>query len=379
MRVMRRAISVALVSAFAAIAAPAAQAQLTYEPSKYWDSRWYLTPFASYVWADGNRQSDNGWGGGLAIGKPMSPNWNLELRTMYESLGSQSGGPGDYKNWSASLDAQYFFLGREGYAKWRSIQPYAVAGIGAIRDDANGTSTATTKAGTATSFMWNAGLGFVWPFSDWGRLVVDGRYRWDDNHSNLGRGGNFGDWIVSAGLQIPLGAAPRVAEPMRAAPPAPAPVAQPAPAPVVVPPPPPPAPKPVTRTFDLSADALFDFGSATLTNVGRARVDEIVRVVRETGFTATSIALLGHTDPIGSEAYNQVLSERRANAVRDYLVSQGISPSIITATGKGKSQLRITEADCKAKGQAKTRAALIACLAPDRRVEAVITGTQAPR
>ncbi len=88
--------------------------------------------------------------------------------------------------------------------------------------------------------------------------------------------------------------------------------------------------------------------------------------------------MIGHTDPIGTEAYNQKLSEQRARAFADFLVTEGVSPSIITTEGRGESQLRITEADCKAKGQAKTQQALIACLAPDRRVEVEVTGTQRP-
>ena len=64
--------------------------------------------------------------------------------------------------------------------------------------------------------------------------------------------------------------------------------------------------------------------------------------------------------------------------MRDYLVSQGISSGIISAEGRGEQNLKVTEADCKSRGEAKNRKALIACLAPDRRVEAVITGTQQP-
>lgn len=121
---------------------------------------------------------------------------------------------------------------------------------------------------------------------------------------------------------------------------------------------------------------MFEFDRADLTAAGRTRVDEIVRTARGAGFTATSIALTGYTDPLGSTKYNQALSERRAATVRDYLISQGVSASIISAEGRGEQNLKVTEADCRARGEAKTRKALIACLAPDRRVEAVITGTQ---
>jgi OOP family OmpA-OmpF porin len=152
----------------------------------------------------------------------------------------------------------------------------------------------------------------------------------------------------------------------------------PAPKPAAPPPAPAPKPEPVSRSFEISADGMFAFDSAELTAVGRSRIDEVVRAVRGTGFSATSIGITGYTDPLGTEAYNQQLSERRAAVVRNYLVSQGVSPGIVTAEGRGESNLKVTEADCRAKGQAKTRAALIACLAPNRRVEALVRGTQIP-
>jgi hypothetical protein len=74
---------------------------------------WYVTPFGSYIFSDSGRRSSDDWGGGLAIGKPVHPNWNVELRAMYEELSSESGGPGKYKNWSGTLDAHYF-LWRHG-------------------------------------------------------------------------------------------------------------------------------------------------------------------------------------------------------------------------------------------------------------------------
>jgi OOP family OmpA-OmpF porin len=142
------------------------------------------------------------------------------------------------------------------------------------------------------------------------------------------------------------------------------------------PPPPPPAPKQVSRSFTLDSDALFAFDSATLSAEGRRRVNDIVAALRAVGFSATGVRVVGHTDPLGSDAHNQPLSERRAKAVADYLASQGVSTSILATEGRGERELRVTEADCKAKGQARTRQALIACLAPNRRVTVDITGTQ---
>ncbi len=358
------------LAAALALALPlVAHGQATYEPARWYDDRWYVTPFGSYILSDSERMSGDGWGGGLAIGRPIHPNWNLELRGMYEELSAESNGPGKYKNWSATIDAHWYFLGRAGLRHWTrdAVQPYAIIGVGAINDD--------VPAGNKTSFMGNAGLGILWPFSNWGRLVGDVRYRWDDNRGNFGEGGSFGDWIFSAGLQIPLGVPPRVAEAPRAAPP-PAPVPPPVvvPAPVVKPAPPP--PKPVVRNFELSADGMFEFDKSNLTAVGRSRVDNLIKGLREAGITLTSMTIAGHTDPLGTPDYNQRLSLDRANTVRDYMVSQGVPAGVIRTEGRGESQLLVTEADCKAKGQAKTQSALIACLLPNRRVVIQATGEQ---
>jgi len=247
------------------------------------------------------------------------------------------------------------------------VQPYGLIGAGTIKDD-NGTSS-------RYSAMANAGLGVAYPMARWGRLFLDARYRWDDNRRDLVSSGSFGDWIVSFGIQIPLGTAPAVAQPVRAEPPPPAP----APPPPVAKPeakPPPPPKKPVSKTFTLSADAMFDFDSARLTPVGQNRLDNMITETRQAGITSvSSMTIVGHTDPLGPDAYNQKLSEQRAAAVRDYLVSKGMSSSVIQTEGRGKSQPKVTEADCKAKGEAKSRQALIKCLAPDRRVEITATGT----
>ncbi len=141
-------------------------------------------------------------------------------------------------------------------------------------------------------------------------------------------------------------------------------------------PPPPPPPAPVSRSFSLPADGLFAFDSAKASDAARQRADAVISALRQVGFTATSVKVIGHTDPIGTAEYNQKLSEQRARAFADFLVKEGVPASIITTEGRGETQLRITEADCKAKGHAKTQQALIACLAPDRRVDVEVTGVQ---
>lgn len=128
--------------------------------------------------------------------------------------------------------------------------------------------------------------------------------------------------------------------------PAPAPVAAPAPAPE-----PAPAPTPVITKVSLEADAYFDFDKATLKQGGKDRIDSEIAKLGQVELN--SVIAIGHTDSIGSDAYNQKLSERRAQAVKDYMVSKGVSADRIQIKGMGESQ---PVADNKTKeGRAKNR------------------------
>lgn len=93
---------------------------------------------------------------------------------------------------------------------------------------------------------------------------------------------------------------------------------------------------PTVQTVTLGADAYFDFDKATLKPAGRERLDALATEIRQLGGTVSSVAVVGNTDAIGTEAYNQALSERRAQAVVDYLVRQGVNPGVISAQGAGE-------------------------------------------
>ena len=137
-------------------------------------------------------------------------------------------------------------------------------------------------------------------------------------------------------------------------------------------PPPPvqPPPQPTAEKVRLSADALFDFDSARLRPAGMQRLDELANQARSLNLEV--ILAVGHTDRIGSDAYNQGLSERRAEAVKAYLVSRGIEANRIYTEGKGKTQ-PVTGTQCDG---VRGRTALIDCLQPDRRVEVEVIGTR---
>jgi OmpA-OmpF porin, OOP family len=152
-----------------------------------------------------------------------------------------------------------------------------------------------------------------------------------------------------------------VCEPKMAPAPMAAPAA-PAPAPAA-------APKPMGAKVTLAADALFDFNKATLRPEGKAKLDDVA--AKSKSLVLEVVIAVGHADRIGGAAYNQKLSEKRAAAVKDYLVSKGIPANRIYTEGKGSKQPVTKPDQCKGAKSPK----VIACLQPDRRVDIEIIGT----
>ena len=147
--------------------------------------------------------------------------------------------------------------------------------------------------------------------------------------------------------------------------PAPVPAPAPAPAPVVVPAPVPVVPAaPVSQKVTFAADAFFDFDKAVLKPEGSAKLDEVIAKLN--GVNLEVIVAVGHTDSVGSDAYNQALSLRRSEAVKAYLTGKGIDQARVYTEGKGEKQ---PVADNKsAEGRAK-----------NRRVEIEVVGTRTVR
>ena len=150
-----------------------------------------------------------------------------------------------------------------------------------------------------------------------------------------------------------------------------APVMAPPPAPKAAEPaPPPPAPKPAAKKVTLSADALFDFDKATLRPEGEKKLSDLVASFG--GLKLEVIVAVGHADRFGKPAYNQTLSEKRADAVKSFLVSKGIEPNRVYSEGKGQSKPVTAPDQCKGAKSAK----VVACLQPDRRVDIEVIGTK---
>ncbi|MFN2643370.1 MAG: OmpA family protein, partial [Burkholderiales bacterium] len=151
--------------------------------------------------------------------------------------------------------------------------------------------------------------------------------------------------------------------------------AEPAPAPAPIAVAPTPAPQPVViEKITLSTDVLFGFNKAELTPAGQQKLDDLAKSAQ--GANVERVVLTGHADRIGSEEYNQELSEQRAQAVADFLKSKGVDSSRLQVAGKGKSE-PVTGDQCKRMGpESNKNQKLIACLQPDRRVDAELLGSR---
>ena len=146
-------------------------------------------------------------------------------------------------------------------------------------------------------------------------------------------------------------------------PPPPAPMAAPAPPPPPAPAPAPaPAPRPAAQKVTYAADTFFDFDKYAIKPEGKAKLDDLVAKTK--GINLEVIIAVGHTDNIGTFEYNQKLSERRANAVKEYLVSKGIEKNRIYTEGKSFKQP--IASNSTPEGRAK-----------NRRTEIEVVGTRA--
>jgi OOP family OmpA-OmpF porin len=155
--------------------------------------------------------------------------------------------------------------------------------------------------------------------------------------------------------------------------------------PVCLPPPPPPAPAPVpapapapapaAEKVNIPADALFAFNKAEISEAGQEKLASFADRVTKLKSLEVVIAV-GHADRIGSDSYNQALSEKRANAVKDYLVSKGVPANRVYVEGKGKSQ-PVTGNECRNLGAENGKnKKLVDCLGADRRVELEAVGVK---
>jgi OOP family OmpA-OmpF porin len=267
------------------------------------------------------------------------------------------------------LSERWDALGRVGAQFARSRHSYA--GSGALSAVNGSTSRRKTEA--------KFGVGLQYAFSPGFLMRAEAeRYRISDGADDRGHVN-----VVSVSAVFPFGgASPRMAQAARrpvemqpTSPPivmtqaTPA-VERPAPVIVVAPEPAPVVAPPAPRRVSFSTEALFGFDVATVSPQGHSALDRFAEQIEGTRYDTVSVE--GHTDRLGSTAYNQTLSLQRAEAVKRYLAANGrVEGMKITATGKGESTPVTRLADCPGE---RANSALIACLQPDRRVEVELSG-----
>jgi len=217
------------------------------------------------------------------------------------------------------------------------ISPYLGVGIGVARivQDRNAGGLARYVDDTDTKFAYQGIAGLSWNFNPHWSLSLDYRYfAAMDPHfkDSLGRSvdGEYASHNAFLGVTYHFGL-PKPA-------PAPVPVVAPPP-----PPPPPPPPAPAVRPQPFLV--FFDFDRSDIT----VEADRIIRSAADAWkrgqSTTLQTAVTGHTDRSGSDAYNQALSVRRANAVKARLVQYGVPANVVTTAGRGESEPLVPTAD----------------------------------
>jgi len=295
------------------------------------DDRWYIAPFASFVRTGGDRNSSDGWGGGMGIGKILDKHFNVEVKGFYEEFG---GANGPWSLTGGTADLQYYFS-RDKFS------PYTVIGLGGM----NSCASANCGAG----IIGEAGAGFTYELHDNFLLRSDVRYRYNNNLNAHVQPGTdeFHDMTVNVGFVIPFGDKPKPKEKQET--------------PVAV------AAVSDCSTLDGDSDGVndcldlcpgtlkgstvdhtgcpvklvlkgqhFEYNSAKLT----LNAEHILDVVAENLVShpqKNDIEVQGHASSEGADDYNMKLSQKRAQSVVDYLKMKGVTNRMI-AKGYGETQ-----------------------------------------
>jgi OmpA-OmpF porin, OOP family len=344
----KNVINIALAAVFALVSSQSV-AEEAYSGS------WYALPGISYMNADSDLDADNGYGASLRFGKKISDHWDVQAGGSYaranEDLGQ--GGSGKYKQTLIGVDALYM-MSRD------KLRPFLLVGVGAARNNVDYKLAGSSVGGSQTSWMANAGVGVQYAINDQFGIQADVRHVLSEADTVNRNDKVVGNTYLNVGAIFNFGAPAQVAVaepvlPSQAAPIAPV---EKAPEPVV----PAAVCKPTFETITVSAEKLFGFDKYDLKYDGKVELDAAAQKLIEN--TDVDLVLVtGHTDRIGSDAYNQKLSERRANTVKEYLISQGVDASRLKSVGKGESEPVAACKDRRLKGDK-----LIECLQPNRRV-----------
>jgi OOP family OmpA-OmpF porin len=295
----------------------------------------YIKGLATYIDPDNDRNVDDGVVGGIGgFGYALSEHFNIELDFQSLSLDGEDGaeGAGSFPNQDqTALSANLMNI----YNRDGRFAPYILAGLGVVNTQVDGSDS--------DDFQAQAGVGVLTRL--WGsrlslRSEVLGRYQDADD--------SLTDLLVNVGFSVALGSK---AAPVAA-------VAAPVVAAAVAPPPAAPEDSDADGVFDpndqcpetpmgdrvspqgcscdVTLQVQFKLDSAELTDADKVTLDEVAANLTRLKFVSGTV--VGHTDSSGSEAYNQKLSERRAQSVATYLEGKGIAVGRLAASGAGESE-----------------------------------------
>lgn len=297
-----------------------------------------------FTFADDDRFTDDGVGFHFGAGVPLHRYFGLELnlgQSWFDADGSV--GSVDWDERAVETNALFTYPLSRGWV------PYASIGVGLVESDLDGLGDTLD-----TSYSYGAGI-FKYFNTVGARLDV--KFRETDLNDSLGGSGVAGlpkrveDLVVRLGLVVPFGSAldygltepaPAVVDSDGDGVPDSADLCPDTPAGTQVDEKGCPVAKEIgdaeAPAAMLNETVYFAFDKSELSSEARAKLDAVAAAIAEAGDAVLSIKLAGHTDEIGTEAYNQALSERRAGAVRDYLKAKGIAADLLTLTAYGETR-----------------------------------------
>ncbi|MDB5969434.1 MAG: hypothetical protein JWQ90_1884 [Hydrocarboniphaga sp.] len=310
-----------------------------------YEMRPYISELYTYTFENNDRiGTEPGQGAQLSVGKAINEHWGLEIGGFYTNF-PHDDVPGSFaqREYGAKLDGLYF------YSRNPSFSPYFAVGVGGVRTEMRNPGNDRT-----TDPLADAGLGFIKYFTIWNTDLgfrADLRYRhiFFDKDSVPTAGSDLGEAVLKFGLVIPLGARAVAGE-------------------TVVPPGPcadsdgdgvcdtadlcpgtpagtavdakgcPKVPADgAKKKFD---DVYFAFDHSDLADSEKAKLDADANVIGGLSqkYPSLKVDVSGHTDWVGTDGYNQGLSERRANTVKSYLVRKGVDAGRINTYAFGESK-----------------------------------------
>lgn len=347
-----------------AVAASLGMAAFSASAEDMYRGAWYAVPGVSYMDTDSDLGAKNGGGVFLKLGKEINEHWDIQGGINYNRASEDTGIAGvngRYKQTTIGVDALYMFS-RDKF------RPFLLAGVGAAHNNVDYSITGL-QGRSNNSWMANVGAGAQYLITDKFGLQADLRQQWSNASARstspaFDADGSVGNTLLSIGgifrfgepAPMPVAMAETApAQPMVVAEPA----VEPTPLPAIA------ACNPKFETVTISAEKLFGFDQAKLQAGAKPALDDIAEQLKAQPMFQL-VMITGHTDRIGSESYNQNLSEKRAQMVAKYLESKGLNASRLKAVGKGESE---PVAACDGiRGKA-----LVECLQPNRRV--VISAT----